>query len=58
VAFRKKIYSTLEELQEDLDQFITYYNNDRTHQGKRCQGKTPMETFLDGMEVAKEKMVA
>jgi transposase InsO family protein len=58
VAFRKKIYGTLEELQEDLDQFITYYNNERTHQGKRCQGKTPMQTFLDGMEVAKEKMVA
>lgn len=58
VTFRKKIYQTLEELQKDLDQFMEHYNNDRTHQGKRCQGKTPMQTFLDGMKLAKEKMVA
>jgi transposase InsO family protein len=58
VTFRKKIYDTLEKLQEDLDQFITHYNNERTHQGKRCQGRTPMQTFMDGMEVAKEKKVA
>jgi transposase InsO family protein len=49
VAFRKKIYSSLEELQKDLDEWVEGYNNKRTHQGKRCQGRTPMETFMDGL---------
>ena len=31
VAFRKKIYSTLDELQKDLDDWLAYYNNERTH---------------------------
>ncbi len=48
VAFRKKVYSDLESLQVDLDGYLTYYNNERTHQGKRCQGRTPMATFQEG----------
>lgn len=55
VAFRKKIYKTLEELQTDLDEWIEKYNNERTHQGKICNGRTPMQTLLDGKEVWKEK---
>jgi transposase InsO family protein len=55
VAFRKKIYREVEELQKDLDQWIGNYNNTRTHQGKRCQGKTPMETFIAGMGLARQK---
>jgi transposase InsO family protein len=55
VTFRKKIYRTIEELQEDLDVWIDLYNNQRTHQGKRCQGRTPMATFLASLELAKEK---
>ena len=51
VAFRKKIYRSVEELQIDLDECISYYNNDRTHQGKMCCGRMPMETFIDGKEV-------
>ncbi|MGB7214610.1 MAG: IS481 family transposase, partial [Gammaproteobacteria bacterium] len=47
VAFRKKIYRSLEELQEDLDEWLRYYNEERTHQGRWCYGKTPMQTFLD-----------
>jgi transposase InsO family protein len=58
VAFRRKIYRSLEELQSDLNDWVGEYNTDRTHQGKRCQGRTPMQTFLDGKEVAIEKMVA
>jgi len=42
VAFRKKIYSSIEEIQADLDQWLNYYNNERTHSGKHCYGKTPM----------------
>ncbi len=40
-------------MQKDLDNFMRCYNNDRTNQGKRCKGRTPYETFLEG----KEKMV-
>lgn len=55
VAFRKKIYQSIEELQKDLDEWIDYYNNDRTHQGKHCNGRTPLQTFSDGIKNAKEK---
>jgi transposase InsO family protein len=55
VAFRKKVYSDLEKLQVDLDAYLIYYNNERTHQGKRCQGRTPMATFLDGKMIFAEK---
>lgn len=58
VAFRKKIYKTLEELQMDLDAWITEYNERRTHQGKMCCGRTPLETFLDGMKICREKKIA
>ncbi|MHC5040144.1 MAG: IS481 family transposase [Planctomycetota bacterium] len=57
VAFRKKVYRTLEELQKDLDDFMTEYNESRTHQGKRCQGRTPMKTFLDGLPLVREKQI-
>lgn len=39
VAFRRKIYRTIEELQADLDEWLAYYNFDRTHQGKMCCGR-------------------
>ena len=55
VTFRKKIYSDLESLQADLDEYIMNYNIQRTHQGKRCQGKTPMETFIEGKQLFLEK---
>jgi len=58
VAFRKKIYRSLEELQEDLDEWLRYYNEERTHQGRWCYGKTPMQTFLDSKALAKEKTLA
>jgi transposase InsO family protein len=55
VAFRKKIYSSLEDLQNDLNVWLDEYNWNRTHTGKYCFGKTPMETFFDSKHVAKEK---
>jgi len=55
VTFRKKIYSDIETLQADLDEYIYRYNNERTHQGKRCQGRTPMETFIEGKELFNKK---
>jgi transposase InsO family protein len=57
VAFRKKVYSTLEELQKDLDLWLKEYNEVRTHTGKYCYGKTPMQTFVDSLPMTKEKMI-
>lgn len=54
-AFRKRIYKTIEELQKDLDDWIYKYNHERTHQGKICKGRTPMQTLLDGKEVWEKK---
>jgi len=58
VTFRKKIYSDIETLQEDLDIWLEYYNNERTHQGKMCCGRTPLDTLEDGKIICQEKMVA
>ena len=58
VAFRKKIYHGLEELQTDLDAWLQEYNERRPHQGRWCYGKTPMQTFLDSVPLAKEKILA
>jgi transposase InsO family protein len=58
VAFRKKVYRSIDELQTDLDLWVHEYNEQRPHQGRWCFGKTPMQTFLDAMPVAKEKMIA
>lgn len=55
VAFRKKIYEDLESLQQDLDEWIHHYNHERTHQGKMCCGRTPMETLEDGKKIWQEK---
>jgi len=57
VTFRKKLYASLEELQADLDAWLKLYNEERTHQGRWCYGKTPMQTFLDSVPLAKEKML-
>lgn len=55
IAFRKKIYHSLEMLQQDLDEWLAYYNHERTHQGKMCCGRTPMETLQDGKKIWQEK---
>lgn len=58
ITFRKKIYRDLQSLQTDLDQWLEYYNAERTHQGKMCCGRTPLETLEDGKKIWQEKMVA
>ncbi|HFG2121958.1 TPA: integrase core domain-containing protein, partial [Vibrio cholerae] len=58
VTFRKKLYGSIEELQKDLDEWMDYYNNHRTHQGKMCCGRTPIETLEDGKSIWAEKNLA
>lgn len=46
VAFRSKLYQTVDELNDDLMQFIAFYNCQRSHQGKRTKGSVPARLFL------------
>jgi len=57
VAFWKKLYTDLETLQQDLDEYMKEYNNEWTHQGKRCKGRTPMKTFIEGIGLYIEKNI-
>ena len=57
VAFRKRVYQTIDALQADLDIWMREYNAVRSHQGRWCYGKTPMQTFIDTLPVAREKML-
>jgi len=58
VNFRKKIYRSIAELQEDLDDWVYRYNYERTHQGKMCCGRTPIQTLIDGKEAWRDKISA
>ena len=51
------MYRTLDALQSDLDRWIVHYNSNRTHEGKYCFGRTPLETFRQSKHLAKEKMI-
>lgn len=57
VTFRKTLYRDLEQLQADLDAWIKTYNAERTHQGKMCCGRTPLDTFDDGIKLWKDKQL-
>ena len=56
--FRKKIYTTIEEIQVDVDRWLQWYNTERCHSGKHCYGKTPWQTWLDSLSLAKEKDIS
>jgi transposase InsO family protein len=58
ITFRKKIYTNLADLQADLDAWLREYNEERVHQGRWCYGRTPMQTFLETISLAKEKLLA
>ena len=58
VTLRKRVYRSISELQIDLDAWLFEYNQQRPHQGRWCYGKTPMQTFLDAISLAKEKLMA
>lgn len=57
ITFRKKLYDNLELLQQDLDQWLQYYNQERPHSGRYCYGKTPMQTFNESLTLAKQKLL-
>jgi len=57
ITFRKNLYKTMEQLQKELDIWLEYYNTERTHQGKICKGRTPMQTLIDGKQVWQKKFI-
>ena len=57
IAFRKKIYHSLDELQSDVDEWLKSYNELRPHSGRHCFGKTPFQTFLASKAVAIESQI-
>jgi hypothetical protein len=65
IAFRKKIFKSVEQSQQDVDVglrpavgvWIDCYNCTQPHSGHYCYGKTPMQTFSDSKQIANAKML-
>lgn len=57
IMFRKKLYRTLNEIQEDVDRWMFYYNHERAHSGKYCYGKTPWQTWTDAKPLVNDKQL-
>lgn len=57
IAFRKKLYHNLEELQNDVEHWLRQYNENRPHSGKYRYGKTPIQTFQDGNVIVRAKAI-
>ena len=57
IAFRKKIYTSIEDMQSDLDKWLIFYNGERTHSERYCYGKTPLQTWMDSKNLAKQKNI-
>ena len=55
VTFRNNFYADMETLQKDLDEWLNYYNNERAHQGKVCNGRAPLEALLSEKQVCSGK---
>jgi len=36
-------------MQTDLDAYLHHYNNERAHQGRSMNDRTPHQAFLDGL---------
>lgn len=54
VALRKKFYGSVQELQAEMDEWLRFYNEARSHQGYRTQGRTPWQAFQDGVQAMRE----
>jgi len=58
IASQKKLYDSLAALQQDLDAWMVYYNNERPNSGRYCYGKTAMQTFKESLTLTKQKMLS
>lgn len=57
MAFRKKVYASVEQLQQDADEWIEWYNRERTHTGRHCDGRTPFQTLRETKHLVYQKML-
>ncbi|KMW60129.1 Mobile element protein [Candidatus Rhodobacter oscarellae] len=57
IAFRKKLYGAVEELQTDLDAWLASDNEQRPLSGRHCYGKTPMKTFRETLHISAENTI-
>lgn len=57
VAFRTTVYTSLEQLQADADAWVEYYNRERPHSGRYCDGRPPWQTFQETRPLAQAKML-
>ena len=57
IIFRKKVFTSIDQLQLELDTWMGWYNEERTHSGKHCYGKTPWNTFIQTKHLALDKQL-
>ncbi len=48
---RLNLYESIDEMQTDLDIYLYHYNNERAHQGRNMNGRTPYQVFIDGIKI-------
>ena len=54
-TFREKFYTSVDELQEDLDRWLHSYNYERPHRGYRNMGRRPIETIEAGKVIKEQR---
>lgn len=50
---RETFYIAIDEIQRDLDEFMAYYNLERSHQGYRLNGRTPSQALREALGIKK-----
>lgn len=55
-AFREKFYDSVEELQNDLDEYLRFYNTECSHQGCRNVRKRPVDTVERFVKSSRKKV--
>jgi hypothetical protein len=53
-TFRQTFYTTVQELQEDFDQWLHFCNYERSHRGYRNMGRRPIETMEAGKQIREQ----
>jgi transposase InsO family protein len=55
VQGRQTWYESVEEMQKSLEGYFHHYNNERPHQGRGMNGRTPFAVFIDGLLKAEQE---
>ncbi|MAG96787.1 MAG: hypothetical protein CMM08_08895 [Rhodospirillaceae bacterium] len=45
IAFRRRFFTTRQQLEQPLQRFLIYYNDERPHFGYRTKGRRPSDIF-------------